>query len=852
MGPDELGMKMAIDPVCGMTVDEAKPGATATHSGTTYYFCAPGCMRMFEADPERVLREGPQGMGRHGGHAAAPQVVTLGPSSTPHAGDPLLFRMQRVPLTPHAQKITLRVEGMSCSSCVNRIEEGLRAESGVADAAVNFATELVTVRYDPDSLTVPDLQRAIRDLGYTAVPLEGQAGPPAPHEDVRSLKLRFGISAALTMPIVLLMQWEILQRWGLAPLPHWVMFHLPWVLATPVQFWAGWQFYRGTVAAARHGTTDMNTLIALGTTAAYFYSVAAIVAPRFFTASGVIPAVYFDTSAAIITLILFGRLMETRARGRASEAIRQLIGLQPKQARVIRDGRELDIPIEEVRVGDLVIIRPGEKVPVDGIVRLGTSAIDESMITGESLPVDKKPGDVVIGATLNRTGSLRVEAMKVGRDSALGRIIRIVEEAQAAKPPLAKLADRVAAYFVPAVIGIAAMTFGLWLSFGTPPALNQALINFVAVLIIACPCALGLATPISIMVGVGKGAEHGVLIRGGDALERAQQLTTVVLDKTGTLTRGEPSVAKVVPLTNGWAEEQMLALAAAVECGSEHPIGQAILRQAQDLGLKIEEASDFAAVPGHGVRARVGAQMVYLGNLRLMEVEGITVGTTAEQAAGDLAAHGLTPMYLAVKSQTPSASPQLLGLLAADTLKDHSREAVGALRRLGLDVVMLTGDNRRTATAIAAQAGIDRVLAEVLPEQKAREVKRLQDEGHIVAMVGDGINDAPALAQADVGIAIGTGTDVAMETADLTLISGDIRGVVTAIGLSQATVRNIKQNLFAAFIYNVLLIPAAALGYLNPIWAAAAMGLSSVSVVGNALRLRRFKAASHGYHNTRA
>jgi len=471
------------------------------------------------------------------------------------------------------------------------------------------------------------------------------------------------------------------------------------------------------------------------------------------------------------------------------------------------------------------------------------------MITGESLPVDKQPGDPVIGATLNRVGSLRIEAVKVGLDTALARIVRIVEEAQAAKPPLAKLADRIASYFVPAVIGVAGVTFLLWWLLGPSPAFTHALLNAVAVLIIACPCALGLATPTSVMVGIGKGAEHGVLIRGGDALERAHQLTTVVLDKTGTVTRGEPSVGAILPFATGWTAEQIIAVAASAEQDSEHPVGEAIVRHAREQGVALRALQAFTAVPGHGVRATVAgppaSQLVLLGNLRLMERERVPVSSQAKEAAEHLAAAGVTPMYVAVQDAGPSSQPsapgEVVGVIAvADTLKDHARDTVAALHRLGFEVILLTGDNRRTAQAIAEQLRVTHVLADVLPDQKAREITRLQEAGKIVAMVGDGINDAPALAQADVGIAIGTGTDVAMEAADLTLITGDPRGIVTAIALSRATTRNIKQNLAAAFIYNVLLIPAAALGLLNPIWAAGAMALSSVSVVGNALRLRRF------------
>ena len=849
---------MAIDPVCGMTVDERTAPAKAVHKGTTYYFCAPGCKRTFEADPETVLARGHRPMVP----GQPVQLVTLTPRrpkpEPASVHQPSAASHQRETAKTDAQTVTIPIEGMSCASCVAKIEQGLGTVPGVTRASVNLATERATVEYRSDVVGPVRLHQTIRDLGYTPVvptPAEGPEQPVAferaertdqaeerKQAAYRELKRRCIIAGSLAALVMLLGMSEHL---GL-PLSRSASFWLQLLLATPVQFWAGWQFYRGAFAAARHGTTDMNTLIAVGTSAAYLYSVAATLAPEFFAASGLTPDVYFDTSAAIVTLILFGRLMEARAKGRASDAIRKLAGLQPRRARVIRDGREDDIAIEHVQVGDLVVVRPGEKVPVDGIVRHGASALDESMITGESLPVDKQPGDLVIGATLNRTGSLRIEATGVGRDTALARIIRIVEEAQAAKPPLARLADRIASYFVPAVIGVAALTFALWLLFGPPPAMTHALLNFVAVLIIACPCALGLATPTSIMVGIGKGAEHGVLLRGGDALERAHRLTTIVLDKTGTLTKGEPSVRTVRPLAEGWTVERIVALAASAERGSEHPVGEAIVRHARDLGLTLEDAAQFTAIAGHGIRATVSAQHVYLGNLRLMETAGVAIDPAAARAMDQLSSAGLTPMCLAVGRTTqpggPEEKPRLIGLLAvADTLKDHAGEAVAAMHRLGLDVVMLTGDNPRTAKAIADQVAIDLVLADVLPERKARESARLQEAGKVVAMVGDGINDAPALAQADVGIAIGTGTDVAMEAADVTLVSGDLRAVVTAIALSRATTRNIKQNLFAAFIYNVLLIPAAALGLLSPIWAAAAMGLSSVSVVSNALRLRKFR-----------
>ncbi len=584
----------------------------------------------------------------------------------------------------------------------------------------------------------------------------------------------------------------------------------------------------------------MNTLIAVGTSAAYLYSFIVTFAPHLIMVKGWMLDVYFDTSAAIIVLILLGRFLEARAKGRTSEAIKKLMGLQPKTARVIRDGHEMDISLREVVPGDIVVVRPGEKIPVDGMVREGHSSVDESMVTGESLPVEKRAGDKVIGATINKTGTFQFEATRVGRDTVLAQIIRLVQEAQGSKPPIARMADVIASYFVPVVILIAIATFLIWFFWGPHPSLTYAFLNFVAVLIIACPCSLGLATPTSIMVGTGKGAENGILIRGAEALETAHQLNTIVLDKTGTLTKGKPSVTDIIESGRS-GKKEILMMAASAERGSEHPLGEAIVQKAKEEGLILHDARDFQAIAGQGIEATIDSKRILLGNRKLMEERNVNLHGMAERAE-QLSYEGKTPMFLAIDGETA-------GIIAvADTLKEDSRKAVEAFHRMGLEVVMLTGDNRRTAEAIAKQAGIDRVVAEVLPEMKAEEIKRLQSEGKKVGMVGDGINDAPALAQADVGIAIGTGTDVAMESSDITLIGGDLKGIVTAIALSKATIRNIKQNLFWAFAYNTILIPVAAgvlfpfFGILlNPIFAAGAMAFSSVTVVSNALRLRRFK-----------
>jgi Cu+-exporting ATPase len=585
----------------------------------------------------------------------------------------------------------------------------------------------------------------------------------------------------------------------------------------------------------------MNTLIAVGTSAAYVYSVTATFFPSVFEIKGYSAHVYFDTAATIIVLILLGRLLEARAKGKTSEAIKKLMGLQAKTARIIVDGDERDVPIEDVEIGDVVVVRPGEKIPVDGILKEGYSSVDESMISGESIPVEKKAGDGVVGATINKTGSFKFEAQKVGRDTMLSQIINMVQEAQGSKPPIARLADRIASIFVPVVMVIAAVTFVVWFSLGPPPSFTYAMLNFIAVLIIACPCALGLATPTSIMVGTGKGAEHGILIRGAEALETAHKINVIVFDKTGTLTKGEPVVTDIVICDGSRVtSDELLLFAASAEKGSEHPLGEAIVKKAKERNIQLQNPSEFRAIPGHGIKARIDEKDVLLGNADFMVNEGISI-TEIEGQAEDLSDRGKTPMYVAVDGS-------VTGIIAvADTLKDNSVTAVQALGKLGVATVMITGDNRRTAESIAREAGIDSVIAEVLPEDKASEVRKLQSENNVVAMVGDGINDAPALAQSDVGIAIGTGTDVAIEASDITLISGDLKGVVASVALSKATIKNIKQNLFWAFAYNTILIPLAAgilfpfFGILlNPMFAAAAMGMSSVTVVSNALRLRRF------------
>ncbi|MGH8937304.1 MAG: heavy metal translocating P-type ATPase [Acidimicrobiia bacterium] len=740
-------------------------------------------------------------------------------------------------------EFALRGGGASCATCVYNIESTLETVPGVKRVDVNIGTERVTVAYESEQVDVARLQSVVADLGYRIEPRSETARPGGNDSEaadrraeIKDLARRVLVGAVLTLPVLYaVMAGEL---FGL-PVPGWL--ENPWAqltLAVPVFFYTGWPIHRTGWLALIHRNAEMNSLITLGTTAAFAYSLVVTVAPELLPAD--LRQVYYEAVGVIITLILLGRLIEARAKAGTGEAIRKLVDLQAKTARVIRNGQEMEVPVEEVEIDEIVVVRPGEKVPVDGEITEGNSTLDESMVTGESIPVEKAPGDMVIGATLNQTGAFRMRASRVGRDTMLAQIIRLVEEAQASKAPIQRLADKVASYFVPAVIFIAIATFVIWFVVGPSPALVFALGASLTVLIIACPCALGLATPLSIQVGTGKAAQQGILIRSAEALETAHRLSTLILDKTGTITRGRPALTDVVAV-GSHTETDLLRLVASAERLSEHPLGEAIVRGAEEQGIGLLDPEGFESVTGRGIHATVDSREVLIGNRALLDHAGVDT-TGLEATTASLSEAGKTPMLVAVDGAPAGV------VAVADTVKEDSAAAVAALKRLGVEVVMITGDNRRTAAAIARQVGIGRVLAEVLPQDKALEVRRLQAEGKLVGMVGDGINDAPALAQADVGIAIGSGTDVAIEAADVTLISGELRGVVTTLTLSRAAMRNIKENLGFAFGYNTLGIPiAAGVLYpitgllLSPVIAAAAMAASSLSVVGNANRLRRYQ-----------
>ena len=881
---------MAKDLVCGMEVKEEEAAGSSLYKGKKYYFCSKNCKEKFDENPEEYIKSEerekehvlpeeemkPETAKEHKAKSERIDIPIVGMSCASCASTiqrgladlkgvekanvnfatskaTVLFQPQLVKPEEFISSVRksgyevgtvsleLPIQGMDCASCVQKIEKALLQTRGVTKAVVNLATEKAKIEYLPSETNFEEIKGAVESTGYKVLEFEPSEGIEDPERLVREkeykkLKTKFIVGLVLGLFVFL----GSSRHW-FPWIPSFLgNFYVLWALATPVQFWIGWQFYKGAWGAFKHRNAEMNTLIAVGTSAAYLYSVTATLFPSFFETGGIKPEVYFDTSALIIVLILLGRLLEARAKGQTSEAIKKLMGLRPKTARVIREGKEMDIPVEEVLVGDTIIVRPGEKIPVDGIVKDGKSAVDESMITGESIPVKKKAGDEVIGATINKTGSFKFQTTKVGKDTALAQIIKLVQDAQGSKAPIQRLADVISGYFVPIVISIAIATFVIWFNFGPFPALTFALLTFVAVMIIACPCALGLATPTAVMVGTGKGAEKGILIKGGESLETAHKLDTIVFDKTGTLTKGEPEITDIVTI-NAYSEEEILKYAASAEKVSEHPLGEAIIKRAREKKIELHDPKNFNAIEGHGIEAEVDGKKVLLGNLKLMQKQQIVV-RNLEEKAEELAGDGKTPIYVSLEGKAA-------GLIAvADTLKENSLQAVEKLKKLGLEVIMLTGDNKKTAEAIARNAGIDRVLAEVLPEDKVNEIKSLQSGGRRVAMVGDGINDAPALAQADVGIAIGSGTDVAMEASDITLIKGDLRGVVSAIELSKRTIKIIKQNLFWAFFYNTAGIPLAAgvlypfFGILlNPIFASAAMAFSSVSVVSNSLRLRRVK-----------
>jgi P-type Cu+ transporter len=876
------------DPVCGMEIESQSAFAKREHMGQTFYFCSQSCVDQFDKDPHHyVMTSATTGFNPE---------RTLTRIELPVSGLPLKEHSTHLESTLHAlegvsevkinlttgrlevqydaqkvdvsqlvgavksigfqvggTKVKIGIENLRCASCVKFIEDELEATQGVLNATVNIATQEAIVDYLPQKTTLTQLNAAIETWGYKPRPATSDAPVDKQEEahahEYRKLMNKFWFAAAVSVFVMITAYYQvvpILRDWSMDSLR--LLWGVTALLTLPVMFWSGSDFFTGAWAAFKHRSANMNTLIALGTGAAWLYSTFAILFPSVFPEGTSEP--FYDVVAVVIALVVLGQALELRAKGQSSTAIKKLLGLQAKTARVIRDGKEMDLPVEEVLVGDVIQVRPGEKVPVDGVIVEGSSAVDESMLTGESLPASKKMGDEVIGATINKTGAFKFRATKVGKDTALAQIVKMVQDAQNSKAPIARLADIISGYFVPVVMILAVWTFVIWFVTGPQPQLVYALVTSVTVLIIACPCALGLATPMSLMVGIGKGAEHGILIRSGEALQTARAIQIVVLDKTGTITKGKPELTDIVLSDQPALSEvkgsvnnndELLKLAASVEKVSEHPLAQAIVEGAQARKLELSEVRDFEAIPGHGVSAIVEDKRILIGNLKLMNRENIALGSLEEKSKS-LADDGKTPMFIALDGNAAGI------ISVADTVKEDSAEAIKALQGLGIEVVMITGDNRRTAEAIARKVGVTRVLAEVLPEDKAKNVQQLQAEGKKVAMVGDGINDAPALAQADVGLAIGTGTDVAIEASDITLIKGSLKGVVTAIEVSRATMNNIYQNLVGAFFYNVLGLPVA-MGLLfpffglllSPLIAGAAMAFSSVTVVGNANRLRGFK-----------
>ncbi|MED4856908.1 copper-exporting P-type ATPase CopA [Bacillus atrophaeus] len=757
--------------------------------------------------------------------------VTYNPSETGAAA--IKEKIEKLGYGVVTEKAEFQIAGMTCAACANRIEKRLNKTEGVSSAPVNFALETVAVEYNPKEVAITDLKETVAKLGYQLEQkgeADGETESPQKKEQ-RKQTVRLIFSAILSFPLL----WAMVSHFSFTSF-IWVpdIFMNPWMqfaLATPVQFVIGWPFYTRAYKALRNKSANMDVLVALGTTAAYVYSLYLTI--QSLGAHGHTDGLYYETSAILLTLILLGKRFEAKAKGRSSDAIKKLMKLQAKTATVVRDGQEQVIPIEDVMTGDLVYVKPGERIPVDGEVTEGRSAVDESMITGESIPVDKSPGDSVTGATMNANGFLKIKAVNVGKDTALSQIIRVVEEAQGSKAPIQRLADQISGIFVPIVLGIAVITFLIWYFWAAPGDVGEAISKLIAVLVIACPCALGLATPTSIMAGSGRSAEFGILFKGGEHLEKTHRLDTIVLDKTGTVTNGKPVLTDAVA-ADGFEETELLRLAAAAETGSEHPLGEAIAAGVKEKGIDIPKLTRFEAKIGAGVSAEAAGKTILVGSRRLMESEGVQHEALLSQMSA-LEGEGKTVMLVSVDGEPA-------GLIAvADTIKETSREAVKRLMSMGLEVIMMTGDNRKTAQAIAKEAGITRVIAEVRPEEKAEEISRLQQTGSRVAMVGDGINDAPALATADIGMAIGTGTDIAMETADITLIRGDLNSIADAIRMSRLTMKNIKQNLFWALGYNTLGIPIAAFGFLAPWVAGAAMAFSSVSVVLNALRLQRAK-----------